>query len=128
MGLDMNAYTVPQEVVGDLEVDMDYTGAEFLEIAYWRKFNSLHGWMADLYKLKGGEDLDFNCRGLRLMPEDLERLELCALNKTLKPRAGFFFGNDLPFSDEDKQRVLDFVFKARRAIDDGQAVIYCANY
>lgn len=82
----MNCYAVLTELVGDREVDLDITNEEgYLlsgsEIAYWRKFNSLHGWMQDLYFKKGGIDPEFNCNTVRLMPEDLDTLQVDAEQK-----------------------------------------------
>lgn len=130
MGLDAYAYAVPTELVGDREVDLDVKDVEgYLlggsQIAYWRKFNALHGWMSDLYFKKGGKDPEFNCNTVRLMSEDLDELERAAIGKTLKPRSGFFFGDtSLPFSDLDRDEVLDFIANAHRAIGDNLAVVY----
>ena len=132
MGLDMYAYTAPAELVGDEQVDMNdrlfsegkpVAGVD-TDFAYWRKFNHLHGWMEKLYRSKGGESADFNCNTVRLMPADLDRLEAMASMKVLAPTAGFFFGGQEEFNDEDKQEVLDFIAKARQAIADGKAVVY----
>lgn len=55
MGLDMYAFTVPQEWAGDREVDYQPDAdRKTTELFYWRKFNALHGWMEDLYRLKRG--------------------------------------------------------------------------
>jgi hypothetical protein len=53
MGLDMYAFTVDATTVGDGVTDVAL-GDNAMEICYWRKFNALHGWMEDLYRLKGG--------------------------------------------------------------------------
>ena len=85
MGLDMYAYTMRAEFVGDRQTDVMPTTdeereqAELTEIAYWRKFNHLHGWMENLYREKGGQENIFNCRTVRLELEDLERLEQALL-------------------------------------------------
>ena len=128
MGLDMYAYTAPIKLVEDKQTNVqDCVFADGLpmegvntEFAYWRKFSALHAWMHSLYESKGGTG-DFNCQQVRLMPEDLDKLEAAAKAKDLMPVAGYFFGNDESFTDED---VLDFVVNARTAIADGQAVIY----
>ena len=40
MGLDMYAYTTTEKVS-----EVDFFVEARTEIAYWRKFNALHGWM-----------------------------------------------------------------------------------
>jgi len=130
MGLDMYAYTAPMEMVGNKEVDLNDVIFEDgtrrpgvdTDFAYWRKFNNLHGWMAELYYKKGGTKDVFNCTTVRLMPADLDRLEAEA--PTLKPANGFFWGDQEPMSDNDIQEVREFVAKAREAIASGKAVIY----
>jgi len=132
MGLDMYAYTAPVELVGDQQVDVndklfkDGNAVEGVDtdFAYWRKFNNLHGWMESLYRSKGGTGADFNCNTVRLMPEDLDRLESLASLKALPPTEGFFFGGQEEFDDDDKANVLEFVKKARQAISEGKAVFY----
>lgn len=132
MGLDMYAYTAPAELVGDAQVDVNdrlffdghpVEGVD-TDFAYWRKFNHLHGWMEKLYRHKGGKSEDFNCNTVRLMPEDLDVLESMASMKALAPTAGFFFGGQEEFNDEDKSEVLEFVKRARSAIAEGKVVIY----
>lgn len=122
MGLDMYAFTIPAADAGDNVVDLKRPeNAE--EIFYWRKFNALHGWMEDLYRLKGGTSESFNCNTVRLDLKDLDRLEMDVGKKKLVPRNGFFFGSQEIYP-EDIESVADFVAKARQAIADGDAVYY----
>lgn len=122
MGLDMYAFTVKADSFGDRVVDavMD---DDAVQISYWRKFNALHGWMEDLYRLKGGAKQDFNCTTLRLDLKDLERLEMDTGNNKLVPRNGFFFGSQEIYP-EDLESVADFVKVARQCIAEGKAVFY----
>lgn len=130
MGLDMYAYTVPAKDIGDRQVDISLYDADGeriykdmnREFAYWRKFNNLHRWMADLYFKKGGKNESFNCDTVRLMPEDLDRL--WAEAETLKPASGFFWGDEDEMTPEAVEEVRSFVTKAREEIADGRAVIY----
>lgn len=92
------------------------------DFAYWRKFNHLHGWMEKLYREKGGESESFNCCSVRLMPEDLDRLEQEASG--LEAKEGFFFGHYGPMDADDVLEVVTFVNKARDAIKAGYAVYY----
>ena len=122
MGLDMYAFTVPAEWAGD--TDTDYTpdaDRKTTELFYWRKFNALHGWMEDLYRIKGGAKESFNCTTVRLTSEDLDRLEREA--STLQPVEGFFFGEQTIYP-EDLESVATFIAKAREALADGKACWY----
>ena len=129
MGLDMYAYTCKAEAIGDQQVDIEMMNEAVIAnldrgFADWRKFNHLHGWMNRLYDKKGGKSLSFNCNTVRLMPEDIDILESLAILKALPATEGFFFGDNNPFSDEDREKVLAFVAKARIAFSEGKAVIY----
>lgn len=126
MGLDMNAYKVrPENLVDpDAQIELEFKnlpGGAVTEIAYWRKFNQLHGWMERLYRQKGGIE-EFNCRRVRLVPADLLQLALDA-EKGLPSVAGFFFGNS-EWTEEDKEEVLNFCVLANQAITDGYVVFY----
>jgi len=122
MGLDMYAFIVDADKVGDKVTDVAL-GDDALEICYWRKFNALHGWMEDLYRQKRGLRHDFNCTTLRLDLADLDRLEMDTGNNKLIPRNGFFFGAQ-EIDSEDLESVATFVKVARQAISDGKAVFY----
>jgi hypothetical protein len=122
MGLDMYAFTVDATTVGDGVTDVAL-GDNAMQISYWRKFNALHGWMEDLYRLKGGTKEDFNCTTVRLTANDLDRLEMDTGNNKLVPRNGFFFGSQEIYP-EDLESVADFVKLSRQAIAEGKAVFY----
>ena len=128
MGLDMYAFTVSAKDAGDNVVDLETNYGTDNELAktelyYWRKFNALHGWMEDLYRLKGGIKTIFNCTTVRLTSEDLDRLEMDTGNNKLVPINGFFFGEQTLYP-EDLESVATFVAKAREALADGKAVYY----
>lgn len=130
MGLDMYAFTVAAKDAGDNVVDLEVYDNEnntYLidktEIFYWRKFNALHGWMENLYRLKGGVKEIFNCTTVRLDAKDLDRLEMDTGNNKLVPINGFFFGEQTIYP-EDLESVTAFIAKAREALADGQAVYY----
>lgn len=122
MGLDMYAFAVNADSVGEGVVDVAL-GDDAMQISYWRKFNALHGWMEDLYRLKRGVRHDFNCTTVRLTLSDLDRLEMDVGANKLVPRNGFFFGSQEIYP-EDLESVGDFVKVARQAIADGKAVFY----
>ena len=122
MGLDMYAYRVAQkDVVNDFEFNSDQDGAN--DIAYWRKFNALHGWMERLYRAKGGTKESFNCAPLRLELTDLDQLQRDIGENKLEPTVGFFFGEQTIYP-EDIASAMKFIFEARDIIKQGDAVYY----
>jgi hypothetical protein len=128
MGLDMYAFTVDAKDAGDNVVDLETNYGTDNELAktelfYWRKFNALHGWMEDLYRIKGGTKESFNCTTVRLDAVDLDRLEMDTGNNKLVPINGFFFGAQTIYP-EDLESVAIFIAKAREALEDGNAVYY----
>lgn len=134
MGLDMYAYSVPAEAVGDQQVDIKFTDKQrddpefWFDFAYFRKFHQLHGWMQRLYIEKGGSDGEvFNCDTVRLMPEDIDRLERDA-SVGLPDKEGFFFGNypENSFDEERRQELAEFIAKCREEFDcaDKRAIVY----
>lgn len=123
MGLDMYAFSVPVELAGEGQVNFKFKDIKVNELAYWRKFNHLHGWMEKLYRTKGGTAPDFNCAPVRLMPDDLDLLEYALKNNNLEHTPGFFFGGSEMYP-EDVEKTQKFIDDARQAIKDGQAVLY----
>ena len=133
MGLDQYAYATPK---GTDEQE---------ELAYWRKHNRLQGWMERLWEDKGrpfdgqldeNPMGDFNCVPVELTLSDLEQLEAHVEDKALPETGGFFFGSDsFGWTTEDgeeygendyhyKQDDLQFIEKARKAIEEGKKVFY----
>ena len=91
------------------------------ELAYWRKHPNLQGFMENLYIEKGGGE-EFNCVDLELTTEDIDALEASVNNDVLPETGGFFFGDDS--SDYYREADLEFCANARKALADGQTVIY----
>lgn len=123
MGLDMYAYAVePHSDNTDTSIA---EGAQREDLAYWRKFNALHGWMEDLYRLRNPDKngADFNCIPLRLSRDDLRILADDIFNNSLTPRSGFFFGTQEIYP-EDIEATTAFIGKALTAIDSGKQVYY----
>ena len=117
MGLDMYALSTSADIPA---VDFDRPG-DRAELFYWRKHPNLHGWMENLYRSKGGTDIEFNCVPVRLDQSDLDVLEEAIKQNGLPHTEGFFFG----VSDgSEKADDLEFIRKAREAIDAGKAVFY----
>jgi hypothetical protein len=119
MGLDQYAHTIDNN--GERE-----------ELAYWRKHPNLQGWMENLWHTKGcpgkpeeSNSLgmsDFNCIPVELDHADLDNLEQAIDGNKLPSTEGFFFGGGS--DDIYKEQDLDFVRKARQALDSGLIVEY----
>lgn len=98
---------------------------EVTELHYWRKHNSLHGWMEDRFRAKNDDfEGDFNCVPFPLSSEDLDDLEKDVVSYSLPQTAGFFFGSDSRFDETAKKEDLEFIKKARNAIAEGMEVAY----
>lgn len=122
MGLDMYAYKISKEnAIDDFSYNSDQRPSE--DLAYWRKFNALHGWMEDLYRSKMGNAESFNCVAVRLTLEDIDNLETALDENTLTPRSGFFFGNDEIYP-EHIEATRKFIDDARVAISEGNEIYY----
>lgn len=122
MGLDMYAQVrsnKPQTAV-DFKTE---EGVEDQELHYWRKHPNLHGWMENLYYLKGGTAESFNCVNVLIESDDLDQLERHIKERHLPQTAGFFFGN----SQSDEREIeddLQFIKEARETIAAGEYVYY----
>ena len=103
------------------------------ELAYWRKHPHLQGFMENLWEQKGRPNAnvssdenpfgsEFNCVDLELTLEDIDALEASVKNDVLPETGGFFFGDDS--SDHYKESDLEFCENARKALNDGQTVVY----
>jgi len=123
MGLDMYAFKMKAKEAGDTQTMAGWPEViERVEIAYWRKFNHLHGWMEDLYREKGGTD-EFNCVYVRLEQADLDRLEGDLYGGRLEHTPGFFFAGD-EMQAQGVARTPAFIKDAKQALLDGDAVFY----
>lgn len=126
MGLDMYAYKTkfkPSKEV-DFQDELQNVQDQSEDLHYWRKHPNLHGWMEDLYNEKGGQD-EFNCRPVQLTSDDIQRLATALLGTEpdLPETEGFFFGSS-EGSEDEIQDDLEFVKKAKQAIDEGYTVYY----
>jgi hypothetical protein len=116
MGLDMFAYSVAKGT------DLESEDIDKSELAYWRKFNALHGWMEELYRSRGGSET-FNCVPVQLTYADLDLLEHDIAVRALTPVEGFFFGEQTIYP-EDIEATKRFIADAREQLDDGRDVYY----
>ncbi len=119
MGLDMYAFSTKAKPA--TEVDFSTINFETTDLHYWRKHPNLHGWMQNLYDMKGGTSPDFNGDCVVLDSEDLENLEEDIKDGNLPDTSGFFFGQT---DGDEVDGDLEFVAKAREAIKEGKTVYY----
>lgn len=128
MGLDMYAYAVNAgDIDTSTDVDFDYNYHKSEELFYWRKNHYLMGWMAALYKAKGGEG-PFNCDPVRLTEFDLDLLIKDIQRKKLTATAGFFFGNQYDYYATQAQRDLEFANIAIQSIREGKDVFFNSSW
>jgi len=141
MGLDMYAYVAAKAG----QQDEFYQGAEWdndlkehrnpnvnrpRQIAYWRKHPNLHGWMAELWLRREGNELresdNFNGIEMELTADDLDDLEAVIKARELPSTSGFFFGTDADdyYYDSD----LKFVQEARAELFFGLKVFYNSSW
>ena len=126
MGLDMWAFAISKDKVKIAATDVEFdekTEEALEELANWRKHHDLHGWMGQLYNEKGGKASSFNCVTVQLEKEDLNRLEDDVRSNKLPKTRGFFFGDNPP-NDDSIAEDIEFIEKARGAIEEGKAVFY----
>ena len=140
MGLDMYAYVGRKgqysEYYETAEWDPktnDFKGpiAKPVEIAYWRKHPSLHGWMEQLWISKGkpgtgNTDADFNGIELELTWEDIDNLERAICNRELPFTEGFFFGK--PSDNHYYHDDLKFCLDAKAELFLGLKVFYNSSW
>jgi hypothetical protein len=121
MGLDMYAFSTKAKPKTD--VDFETKNFKPEEVFYWRKHPNLHGWMQNLYNVKGGQGRDFNGDCVVLDNFDLDNLEHDIRDGNLPDTSGFFFGESSNQAEENENDLL-FVTKAREAIKEGKTVYY----
>jgi hypothetical protein len=121
MGLDMYAFSTNAKPKTD--VDFETKNFKPEEVHYWRKHANLHGWMQNLYDVKGGQERDFNGDCVVLDTLDLDILEVDIKDGNLPDTSGFFFGQSSN-GDEEIKDDLDFIQKARYQIANGKTVYY----
>ena len=113
------------------KIDFKYNPSEEIDIVVWRKHPYLHGWFDDLYAKKGGDAYNGDSFGglnsvhkLQVTHEDLLDLQTRVLTGTLKPREGFFWGNDS--CEFYKKLDLQAIDEAMNYIKDGYKIKYWA--
>lgn len=135
MGLDMYAYTVS---VGVTEYIVGNVPENWEEIANWRKFNALHGWMEEMARSAGYRRPNFdptstingnqlNNVAVKLSPDIIDRLEHDIDHGLLKPHHGLYFG-ELKIYPEDVEDTREFIANARTAFSAKKDVYYYADW
>ncbi len=136
MGLDMYAYVgrpgqrdefYEKAQWNEDTKEFDSPIPEPVEIAYWRKHPSLHGWMEQLWQKKNPEDMSsFNGIELELTWEDIDELEQAVRHGQLPFTEGFFFGKpaDNVYYEED----LKFCADAKAELFLGLKVFYNSSW
>jgi hypothetical protein len=137
MGLDMYAYVASKKGQQDEFYEtakFDSTIGEYVsnkvskpvEIAYWRKHPSLHGWMEQLAKRKNLEYDSFNGVELDLTWEDVDELEHTVRHGKLPFTEGFFFGK--PSDNVYYEQDLEFCTNAKAELFLGLKVFYNSSW
>lgn len=139
MGLDMYAYAGREgqrEQYQEQEGDWDPVTHEWIakgpvskpiELAYWRKHPSLHGWMEQLWQQKNPEDMStFNGIELELSWQDIDDLEQAVRHGQLPFTEGFFFGK--PSDNVYYEQDLKFCTDAKAEIFLGLKVFYNSSW
>jgi hypothetical protein len=142
MGLDMYAYVASkrgQYNEFNETAELDATTNEFVsetvtkpvELAYWRKHPSLHGWMEQLWERKGRPRQSvgwpiFNGIELELTWDDLDDLERAIRHGKLPDTEGFFFGS--PADNHYYEQDLEFVNNAKAEVFLGLKVFYNSSW
>jgi hypothetical protein len=141
MGLDMYAYVAARagqqaEFYEGSEWDPDHKEHRNpnvnkpRDIAYWRKHPNLHGWMAQRWLEREGNELretdNFNGIEFELTADDLDDLEYVVKKRRLPATSGFFFGDnaDQHYYNED----LKFIQAARAEMFLGLKVFYNSSW
>jgi len=137
MGLDMYAYVgrkgQREEYYEQYDEDIpeDQKVTKPIELAYWRKHPSLHGWMQQLWIQRGrpGQHPDypeFNGVELELSWNDIDDLERAVRSGNLPFTEGFFFGkpSDNVYYEDD----LKFCAEAKAEIFLGFKVFYNSSW
>jgi hypothetical protein len=135
MGLDMYAYVGRPGQRDEFyeKADWDEKTNELVgpvskpvEIAYWRKHPSLHGWMEQLAERKNLKYNSFNGVELELTWEDIDELEQAIRHGQLPFTEGFFFGK--PSDNMYYEADLKFCVDAKAELFLGLKVFYNSSW
>ena len=136
MGLDMYAYAgrsgqrdefYEKAQWNEDTKEFDSPVSKPVELAYWRKHPSLHGWMEQLWQKRNPDDMSsFNGIELELTWEDIDDLEQAVRHGQLPFTEGFFFGKpaDNAYYEED----LNFCVNAKAEVFLGLKVFYNSSW
>ena len=126
MGLVQYAYLAREEDLNDEIVDLQDLIKDKItdrDFGYWRKFYALQEYMFAMYSSRGGEATSFNCVYMKFLTEDLDFLEEEA-KKAMLLQIGYFANDSDGLDTYSVESLLEFIPKARLAMEQGNAVIY----
>lgn len=125
MGLDMYLFAVDKQSIGvQTECKVEpVRDSKPTELAYWRKHHDLHGLMEEIYRSKGGTEEQFNCIALPLTKSDIDMIMDRVKEDLLPETQGFFFGNNPP-DDESNKNDLEVFKNALQHLSDDKVVFY----
>lgn len=127
MGLDQYAYCrAKSEDYSCISCNRPHYWSDSREISTWRKHANLQGWMAELYRKRGGDADKFNGVEIELTWEDLNELERAVTHGELPATKGFFFGDGA--DDYYRKHDLEFIKKARAELFMGLKVFYNSSW
>lgn len=130
MGLDMYAITTDKTPLTEVDFrirDLMIRNPVDYEFFYWRNHHSLHRWMEKLYRQKNGAFDTFNYNGLVVNSQDLNQLENDILENKLTYKTGRCLLGKFD-QRKQKQKDLKFIREARKAVKNGNAIIYLASW
>ena len=122
MGLDMWVYQTSKDNLSEDLTDIIDVN-KLVQVWYWRKHPNLHGWFEKLYREKGGNCKEFNCEYVKVIMEDINKLEQVLKEDKLPITSGPFFGMSEHCRVEDD---LKFICEARHILKDSNCLIYCS--
>ena len=126
MGLDAYFRRVHKDAITtnvDFKIDNDKFAVT--DVAYFRKNSALQGWMQELYRSKGGTDVEFNCSNVVVSIDDLLTLHNQIKANKVLPTSGFFFGD---MCDEKYEQLKQVVVDMIDDYDDEYVYYYFAWY
>ena len=122
MGLDMWVYQTSKDNLSEDLTDIIDVN-KLVQVWYWRKHPNLHGWFEKLYREKGGNCEEFNCEYVKVVIDDINKLEEILKEDELPIANGCFSVEYEPYR---VKYYLQFIRKARNVLKEGNCLVYCS--
>lgn len=130
MGLDAWAHVTTDEIddvdfaspINELDRDTNTIHNEF---HYWRNHWSLQDWMTELYLVKDGSDVEFNCARVKLIKDDIDKLEQDINEGNIDYTEMVHFPGDNERVRAEDQK---FIKTAREHLSKDKVIYYSAWY